>query len=74
MRDVERPNAPSSMAWATAFSMASSSAAVAGLLSFPTTISRTPPAPTNVPRLMAGRARWNAFQYPARVVKSGVTP
>ena len=46
----------------------------AGRSSFPMTRSRTPPAPTNVPRFNAGRARSNAFQKPASVVQSGVTP
>ncbi len=62
------------MAWATAASIRASSSGVAGRLSFPITRSRTPPAPTNVPRLMAGRARRKACQYPPRVVQSGFTP
>ncbi len=72
--EVERPKAPSFIAWATAFSIAASSAAVAGRSLSPITRFRTPPAPTKVPRLIAGRARSNACQYWRSVVQLGLTP
>ena len=72
--EVERPKAPSSIACATAFSIASISAPVAGRSLSPITRLRTPPAPTKVPRLIAGRAFSNARQYSRRVVQVGLTP
>ena len=59
-RDVERPRAPSFIASATSASIRASSSAVARRSPAPTTRPRTPPAPTNVPRLIAGRAFSNA--------------
>ena len=62
MSEVESPSAPSSIACATAAFIFSSSAGVAARSSLPITRSRTPPAPTKVPRLIAGRARSKARQ------------
>ena len=74
MREVESPKAPSSMACATAASMARSSSGVAARLSFPMTRFRTPPAPTKVPRLIVEPRRRNSAKYCASVVQLGVTP
>ena len=51
--DEETPSAPSRIAWSTSASIRFSSAAVAGRFSRPTTIARTVPDPTKVPRLTA---------------------
>ncbi len=72
--EVESPKAPSSIACATAFSIAWSSAGVAARSLSPITRLRTPPPPTKVPRLIAGRARSKARQYSRSVVQVGLTP
>ena len=54
--DDERPRAPSLIAFSTSSHMRASSAGVARRFSPPTASWRSPPLPTNVPRLIVGGA------------------